>query len=80
MVEMRGGVQLREWLSSERRTQEWLGEQLGTHQTNVSAWIRGRSIPLDMAVKLKALTGIDVEEWTVEAEAIGPALPSTGTH
>lgn len=76
----RGGARLRDWLRDERRTQEWLGEQVGTHQTNISAWLRGRPIPLDMALKLRTLTGINVEDWTEEAEASGPSLPSTGTH
>lgn len=79
MVPKRGGVRLRDWLRDERRTQEWLGEQIGTHQTNVSAWIRGRPIPVEMAVKIEKLTGIEVEDWTVEADETGPHLPSTGT-
>jgi len=81
MVPKRGGERLRVWLEDERRTQQWLGEQIGTHQTNVSAWIRGRPIPLEMAVKIEKLTGIEVEDWTAEAEESRPrgVLPSTGT-
>lgn len=81
MVPKRGGVRLRDWLRDERRTQEWLAEQIGSYQTNVSAWIRGRPIPVDMAVKIQKLTGVEVEEWTIEAEESGPSgsLPSTGT-
>ena len=82
MAPKRGGVRLRDWLREERRTQEWFAERLGTHQTNVSAWIRGRPIPTAMAVKVEELTGIEVREWTVEAEESGvlPAADSaTGT-
>lgn len=81
MIPKRGGVRLRDWLKSERRTQEWLAEQIGTHQTNVSRWILGRPIPTKMAVKLEELTGIEVRDWTIEAEESDPsgALPSTGT-
>lgn len=81
MVPKRGGVRLRAWLDQERRSQEWLGEQIGTHQTNISAWIRGRPIPVEEAVAIKKLTGIEVEEWTVEAAESGPSgvLSSTGT-
>ena len=75
MVQKRGGVLLREWLDEERRTQEWLAEQIGTHQTNVSAWIRGRPIPLAMAIAIRDVTKIDVEEWTRETES--GSLPST---
>jgi plasmid maintenance system antidote protein VapI len=73
-----GGEKLRCWLESERRSQAWLGEQIGTHQTNVSAWIRGRPIPLEMAVKIETITGIDVKEWVAESIS-GPSLSSTGT-
>ncbi len=81
MVPKRGGVRLRDWLKNERRTQEWLADQIGTHQTNVSRWILGRPIPTAMAVKLEELTGIEVREWTVEAEESGPSgtLPSIRT-
>jgi plasmid maintenance system antidote protein VapI len=81
MVMKRGGVRLRDWLREERRTQEWLAEQIGSHQTNISAWIRGRPIPLEAAVAIERLTGIEVEDWTVEAAESGPAgvLSSTGT-
>lgn len=67
----RAGVRLREWLDAERRSQEWLGEQIGTHQTNVSAWIRGRPVPVSAAVAIEKLTGIEVEDWTVEADDSG---------
>ncbi len=79
MTKQRGGVRLEEWIKEDRRTQAWVAEQIGTHQTNVSAWIRGRPIPLRMAVKIQKLTGIEVEDWTIEADETGPRLPSTGT-
>lgn len=79
MTQKRGGVRLRDWIRDERRTQEWIGEQIGTHQTNVSAWIRGRPIPLDKAVAIQKLTGIGIEDWVVEAGETGP-LPLTGAQ
>jgi hypothetical protein len=79
MTPKRAGVRLRDWLESERRSQGWIAEQIDTHQTNVSAWIRGRPIPLEAAIKIRGLTGIEVEEWVVEADETGPRLPATGT-
>jgi plasmid maintenance system antidote protein VapI len=79
MAKKLGGVRLHDWLKEERRTQAWLGEQIDTHQTNVSAWMNKRPIPLEMAVKIEKLTGIPVEDWTIEADETGPQLPSTGT-
>ncbi len=69
MVQKRAGVLLRDWLKEERRTQDWLAEQIGTHQTNVSAWIRGRPIPLAMAIAVRDVTKIEVDEWTQETES-----------
>jgi plasmid maintenance system antidote protein VapI len=83
LKQRQAGVRLEEWLRAERRSQEWLAEQLGTHQTSVSRWLLGRARPaVEMAVKIEKLTGIDVEDWTVEAEESGvlPAVDSaTGT-
>lgn len=73
----RGGVRLRDWLHKERRTQKWMAEQIDTHQTNVSAWILGRPIPLAAAVAIQRLVGIEVEDWIVEADETGPRLPET---
>lgn len=77
----RGGVRLRKWLKDKGWTQSDLGDRLGTHQTNVSAWILGRPIPLEMAVAVARLTGIPVEDWIVPAEEKKrrPSLPPTGT-
>ena len=63
----RGGVRLRQWLKDNRRNQDWLAEQIDTHQTNVSAWILGRPIPLDAAVAIRKITDIPVEDWLVPA-------------
>ncbi len=68
MEKKRGGVRLRAWLKTERRTQQWLAGEVGTHQTNVSAWILGRPIPLEMAVAIRKITDIPVEDWLVAAE------------
>lgn len=59
---------LRDWIREERRTQEWLGEQIGTHQTNVSRWILGRTPPLEMALAVQKVTGIDPADWLVPVE------------
>lgn len=76
MIQKRGGARLRDWLRKERRTQEWLAEQIGTHQTNVSAWIRGRPLPVRMAVRIKDLTEIPIEDWDADMES-GPSLPES---
>lgn len=59
----RGGERLRGWLEDERRSQAWLADQIGSLQQNVSAWIRGRQIPLDAALAIEKLTGIGVSAW-----------------
>lgn len=79
MEQKRGGARLRQWLEDERRTQDWLAEQIDTHQTNVSAWIRGREIPLRMAIRIRKLTDIPVEDWVVEAESAREMTGTDGT-
>ena len=74
MQNTRGGVRLRGWLRDERRTQEWIGEQIGTHQTNVSRWILGRTPPLEMALAIQRVTGIDPSDWVAPAEDSQPDL------
>lgn len=78
----RGAELLRDWLRAERRSQEWLGEQIETHQTNVSAWLRGRSMPLDMAIAIRRVTGIEVETWVQPGASSSPALDAdeSGAH
>ncbi len=66
----RGGARLRQWLKEKNKTQEWLAEQIGTHQTNVSAWILGRPVSIEMALAIRKVTRIPVEDW------IQPASPS----
>lgn len=68
----RGGVLLRDWLERERRSQEWLAEQIGVHQTTVSGWIRGTEIKARPAALVEEITGIPISEWSV-------LLHSTGT-
>jgi hypothetical protein len=46
-----------------------LADQIGTHQTNVSRWIRGDVPPLPMALKIEAVTRIGVAEWAEPAAA-----------
>lgn len=79
MRQKQGGALLKAWLRDERRTQDWLGEQIGgQHQTNVSAWIRGRAIPLDAAIAIEKLTGIKAEDWLVDASE--PNADESGEH
>ena len=66
----RGGARLRAWLKEHDKTQEWIASRLGTHQTNVSAWMLGRPVPLDMALAIRRITKIPVEDWVV------PSAPS----
>lgn len=63
----RGGAELRAWLKAEGKTQEWLADQIKTHQTNVSAWILGRPISIEAAVAIRGVTEIPVEHWIVPA-------------
>lgn len=76
-MKSRGSLRLAEWLKTNGLTQEAFAEKLGTHQTNVSAWLLGaRAISLKNAVAIACVTGIPVEEWTISDEESGPALPS----
>ena len=63
MDRTQGSEKLAKWLEDERRTQHWLAEQIGAHQTSVSRWLLGKSPTIEMAVKLEALTGIEVSSW-----------------
>jgi transcriptional regulator with XRE-family HTH domain len=68
MKRSQAGVRLRQWLQDERRTQEWLAEQLGTFQPNVSRWIRGGPPPsIETAKAIRRITGISIEAWTEPA-------------
>ncbi len=79
MMKTRGGARLRRWLKAKGWKQEDLAERLGTHQTNVSAWMLGRPIPLDKALAIRAITKIAVEEWVAPDDESGPDL-SKATH
>jgi transcriptional regulator with XRE-family HTH domain len=75
MKNTQGGVRLRGWLRDERRTQEWLGEQIGTHQTNVSRWLLGKvTPPLEMALAIEKITGITPADWVVASDESGPSI------
>ena len=76
----RGGVRLRRWLKDNRRTQEWLAEQIDTHQTNVSAWILGRPLPVEAAIAIRKVTDIPVEDWIVPAEPESGSTASDGSE
>lgn len=67
MAENIGAVRLRKWLADKGHTQKWLADKIGTHQTNVSAWMLGRPVPLDMALAIRKVTGIEIEAWVAPA-------------
>ncbi len=82
MRNTQGGVRLRDWLRDERRTQKWLGEQIGvhqsterTHQATVSKWILGQTPPLAATLAMKDITGIEPRDWLVPAEESATSLP-----
>jgi len=64
----RGGARLKAWIRNNGKTQEWVAERIGTHQTNVSAWILGRPVPLEAAIAIRRITKIPVEDWIVPAQ------------
>jgi transcriptional regulator with XRE-family HTH domain len=73
-VKTRGGTRLRRWLKDKGWKQEDLAERIGTHQTNVSAWILGRPIPLDKALAIRRLTKIAIEDWVAPDDESGPDI------
>lgn len=71
MSQRRGGALLRAWLKDERRSQEWLAEQIDNSQTNISQWILGpRPPPLDVALAIEKVTGIAVHAWGESEESV----------
>ncbi len=75
----RGGKRLAAWMKDNRRSQQWIADQVSTHQTNVSAWLKKRPIPLDKAIAVRDLTGIPVEDWAVPADAESSPVDVTDT-
>lgn len=70
MNQRRGGALLRAWLKAERRSQEWLAEQIENSQTNISQWIIGpRPPPLDVAIAIEKITNIPVHAWGESADS-----------
>lgn len=65
----RGVNALKEWLRAECRSQNWLAKQIHAHQTSVSMWLTGRPVSLAIAIKIRDVTGIPIEDWAVEAES-----------
>lgn len=65
---------MREWLAARGYSQEWLAEQIATvpvvgrttRQTSVSAWLRGRTVPLWAALAIEAITGIAARSWLTD--------------
>ncbi len=74
MRNTQGGVRLRDWLRDERRTQKWLGEQIGTHQATVSKWILGQAPPLAMALAMEKVAGIEPCDWLIPSEESSTSL------
>lgn len=69
----RGGVRLRVWLREQNLTQAAFARQIRASQQNLSAWLRGRPLPLDKAVAIEKTTGIPVEDWLVAADPLSAA-------
>ncbi len=82
LVKKQGGILLGTWLAAERRSQDWLAEQIGAHQTTVSRWMRGDPIPLAVAIEIRRVTGIPIEEWVQPATDSSRDLTAdeTGPH
>lgn len=73
-MQKRAGVRLRQWLKDRGHTQAWLASEIGTHQTNVSAWMIGRPIPIEKAIAIRRVTRIPVEDWVEPADESRPHL------
>ena len=76
MSPTRAGIALREWLRTERRTQQWLAAQLSgrltekVHQTTVSRWIRGEKPPtVPEGIAIQDVTGVPLSGWGERAES-----------
>ena len=69
MKRTRGSDALRSWLVTETRSQQWLATKLGTSQTQVSAWVRGKTVPsVRHCVAIAAATGIPIVAWAELAD------------
>ena len=54
---------LKEWLTANNHSQEWLARQLGVTQGAVSHWITGRMTPTaDNLVKMSDVTGLTLDQ------------------
>lgn len=70
----RGSVRLHAWMAKNGLNQKKLAEALSAsgmkvHQTYVSGLLLGRPCSLPVAVQIKRVTKIPVEDWTVEEQA-----------
>lgn len=61
-------VRVRVWLAVNEKTQQWLAEQAGIANSNLSRILNGKAEPtLKQAITLAKITGIPVEEWSLAA-------------
>lgn len=60
---LKGTRALCEWREAKGLTQMQIAELVGTSQTNVSAWLRGRVPRFSMLARLEAVAGIPVRAW-----------------
>ncbi len=73
-------VKLQDWLKNERRSQAWLAQEVGgIHQTTVSLWLHGGRMPLEAAIRISRITGIDVEDLAVLEDVAPEPRAATGT-
>lgn len=59
---------VRVWLAGHGKTQAWLADQLGCHESMVSGFLNGRrSLPEDTKDAFTKLTGIALESTSAQA-------------
>jgi len=78
MEQKRGGARLRQWLKDHGHKQATFAAEIGESQQNVSRWILGHPVPLHVAVAIRKVTDIPVEDWLVAADS-SPNLDATGS-
>jgi transcriptional regulator with XRE-family HTH domain len=68
---MAPGRRLRKWREGEGMSQAGLAERLHVHQSRVSRWEAGDSVPdLSQAIALARLAKIRVEDWLTSTKKV----------
>jgi|HubBroStandDraft_2_1064218.scaffolds.fasta_scaffold01184_17 hypothetical protein len=63
MGETRATEHLSEWLEISGKSQSWLAQVLGVHQTAISRWLRGAVPSVIEAAALEGVTGTKCIWW-----------------